>query len=199
MKKRKIKIIKDPKARGEWVESVFMARAGELGFAVSRPWGDSRSYDFVVGRPGHFVGVQVKSTTIESGGGYACVIRKQGKAYPRGSFDFVAAYVVPEDVWYIIPASKVWDKECVTVCSESPQAQYEEYREAWHLLHEAERSKKEAGAEVAGTVEEPAVAEEAGSQFSPFSAFGRMEKAMKEIQQRLERDKLPPSKSRDDV
>jgi hypothetical protein len=198
MKKRKIKIIKDPKKRGEWVESVFMARAGELGIAVSRPWGDSRSYDFVVGRPGHFVGVQVKSTTIESGGGYACVIRKQGKAYPRGSFDYVAAYVVPEDVWYIIPASKVWGRECVTVCSESPQAQFEEYREAWHLLHEAGRSKQESGAEEAA-VNEAIAGEGAASQFSPFSAFGRMEKAMKEIKQRLEGDKPPPPKSRDDV
>jgi len=177
MKKRKVKIIKDPKRRGEWVESVFMARAAELGLAVSKPWGDSRSYDFVVGRPGHFVGVQVKSTTIRSGGGYVCVIRKQGKAYPRGSFDFVAGYVVPEDVWYIIPANKVWGRECVSVCSEAPQAQYEEYREAWGLLREASRGDE--------GVEEPAGANPV-SQFSPFSAFGRMEKAMMQIRERLE-------------
>ena len=106
-RKRKPKIIKDPNARGEWAESVFMARAGEQGLAVSKPWGESNSYDFVVGRPGRFVGVQVKSTTIENGGGYVCVIRKQGGAYARGSFDFVAAYVVPEDVWYIIPANRI--------------------------------------------------------------------------------------------
>ncbi len=97
MKRRKPGIIKDPKSRGEWVESVFMVRAGEQGLAVSKPWGDSRSYDFVVGRPGRFVSVQVKSTTVESGGGYACAIRKQNQGYARGSFDFVAAYVVQED------------------------------------------------------------------------------------------------------
>jgi hypothetical protein len=34
---------------------------------------------------------------------------------------------------------------------------------------------------------------------SPFSAFGRMEKAMKEIKQRLEGGKQPPPKSGDDV
>src|SRR5258708_14818741 len=77
MKRRKPGIIKDPNIRGEWVESVFMVRAGEQGLVVSKPWGDSRSYDFVVGRPGRFVSVQVKSTTVESGGGYACAIRKQ--------------------------------------------------------------------------------------------------------------------------
>lgn len=84
MKKRKAKIIKDPKRRGEWVETVFVARAAEYGLPVSKPWGESESYDFVVGRPGRFVGVQVKSTTIENGGGYVCVIRKQGKAVYAG-------------------------------------------------------------------------------------------------------------------
>src|SRR5271163_662115 len=137
MKKRKAKFIKDPKARGEWVESVFMARAGEQGLAVSKPWGDSRSYDFVVGRPGRFVGVQVKSTTVANGGGYVCMLRRQGKAYGRGSFDFIAAYVVPEDVWYIIPATKLRGREYVNLCSNSKQAKNEEYREAWHLLRKA--------------------------------------------------------------
>lgn len=74
MKKRKPKIIKDKKKRGEWAESVFMARAGEQGLPVSKPWGDSRSYDCVVGNPGKFVAVQVKCTIarLESGEGYNC-------------------------------------------------------------------------------------------------------------------------------
>ena len=54
MKKRKPKIIKDKKLRGEWAESVFMGRAGEHGLPVSKPWGDSESFDCVVGRPGKF-------------------------------------------------------------------------------------------------------------------------------------------------
>src|SRR3981081_4618797 len=112
MKKRKPGISKDPKTRGEWVESVFMVRAGERGLAVSKPWGESNSYDFVIGRPARFVGVQVKSTVCQSGGGYECCIRGRGnKAYRRGSFDFLAAYVVLKDAWYIIPAGKVLGKE----------------------------------------------------------------------------------------
>jgi len=140
MKKRKAKIIKDPKARGEWVESVFMARAGELGLAVSKPWGDSRSYDFVVGCPGHFVGVQVKSTIAEMGGGYGCTVKRNNKAYSRGSFDFVAAYVIPEDAWYIVPVDKFAGRVTLILCSNSGEAKYEEYREAWHLLREASQS-----------------------------------------------------------
>jgi hypothetical protein len=36
------------KAAGEWVESVFMVKAGALGLAVSKPFGDSQPYDFLV-------------------------------------------------------------------------------------------------------------------------------------------------------
>ena len=137
MKRRKVKIIKEPKARGEWGESVFMVRAVEQGLPVSRPWGDSNSFDFVVGKPGRFVSVQVKSTTVKSGGGYVCSVRQNNAKYARGAFDFVAAYVIPEDVWYIIPAKKLAGRGYVTLCSNSGGANFEEYREAWHLLREA--------------------------------------------------------------
>jgi hypothetical protein len=33
------------KARGEWAELRFMTRATELGFRVTKPWGDSSPYD----------------------------------------------------------------------------------------------------------------------------------------------------------
>jgi len=169
MKKRKAKFIKDPKVRGEWVASVFMARAGEQGLAVSKPWGDSRSYDFVVGRPGRFVGVQVKSTICRSGGGYECCIRgRKNKAYRRGSFDFLAAYVVPEDAWYIFPADIVLGKETVCLFSKSKFAKYEEYREAWNLLREA--AEVDAGAETEAGGGEPA----AGAGL-PMGVLGRME------------------------
>jgi len=186
MKKRKPKIIKDPKVRGEWVESVFMARAGEHGLAVSKPWGESSSYDFVVGRPGRFVSVQVKSTVCQSGGGYECCIRGKGnKAYARGSFDFLAAYVVLEDAWYILPASKVRGKETVALFSKSKFAKYEEYREAWHLLREA--------AEVRGDSqscgEDSGAAESVGEQGSGHAegALGRLEAAGNFFKQQLER------------
>jgi len=150
MRKRKPKSIKDPKLRGEWVESVFVARAGELGLAVSKPWGESKAFDFVVGRPGRFLGVQVKSTVFECGGGYSCAVKHNNRPYARGSFDFVAAYVIPEDVWYIVPAEKVLNKTMI-LCSESKQALYEEYREAWHLLREAaEREESSSDEAVAG-------------------------------------------------
>ncbi len=191
----KPRIIKDPKARGEWVESVFVARASGHGLAVSKPWGESRSYDFVIGRPGRFVGVQVKSTVAESGVGYSCAVKKNNKAYSRGEFDFLAAYVIPEDAWYIIPASTIEGKESVGLCSKSNHARYEEYREAWQLLREAtEISREGAGdgeaAEGESCTEDSTGAESGGGQRPPTSAAGRMEAAMNYFKQRLERGRV---------
>jgi hypothetical protein len=196
MQKRKVKFIKDPKLRGEWVESVFMARAGELGFQVSRPWGDSKSYDFVIGRPGNFVSVQVKSTVFQSGSGYECGITgPKNEPYPRGSFDFIAAYVVLEDAWYILPASRVQGLQTVCLCSKSKVARYEGYLEAWQLLRKAsevnhpEVKHAESGAEQVPTAE-PA-------DFPQTGAVGRMQAAGNYFRRYLERSNVVPPKGED--
>lgn len=136
MPKRK-KIIQNKKLRGEWAEMQFMARAAEHGLSVSKPWGEMRPFDFVVGNPRHFASVQVKSTIMQFKTGYVCTVRGGHKAYPAGSFDFVAAYAVPEDSWYIIPAALIRGKRSITLFPNSKKALYEPYREAWHLLREA--------------------------------------------------------------
>jgi PD-(D/E)XK endonuclease len=132
--KRKPKIL-DKKLRGEWAEMVFMARATERGLPVSKPWGDARSYDFVVGRPGHFVAVQVKSTIEDLGGRYLCTVRGgKSRLYQRGDFDFLAAYVIFEDAWYIIPMEEVLGKQHLSLYPNAEAGDYEGYREAWKLL-----------------------------------------------------------------
>ncbi len=132
-KKRQPKIA-DKKLRGEWAEMVFMTRAIELGLPISKPWGEMQSYDFVVGRTRQFVSVQVKSTIMEVGTGYVCTVRGGHKPYPPGSFDFLAAYVVHENAWYIIPEKEIWGLDGVTLYPQSPKSRYEKYREAWRLL-----------------------------------------------------------------
>jgi hypothetical protein len=134
MKRKRKPKIGDKKLRGEWTEMVFMTRATELGLPVSKPWGEMRSYDFVVGRPRYFVCVQVKSTICELGTGYVCAVKGGHKPYPPGSFDFLAAYVVDENAWYIIPEKVIQGKGCLTFYPKSKKAKYENYREAWHLL-----------------------------------------------------------------
>src|SRR5271165_5423382 len=79
------KIIEDKKLRGEWAESVFMARANQHGLPVSKPWGEMCSYDFIIGKTGRFVSVQVKSTLSKEKTGYVCTVRGGHQAYSAGS------------------------------------------------------------------------------------------------------------------
>jgi len=173
MKKRKPKI-SDKKLRGEWAEMVFMTRATELGIPVSKPWGDSGSYDLVVGRPGRFVAVQVKSTTSALEPGWVCKLRPRTGPYPPGSFDFLAAYVVFEDAWYIIPEEEVRGMDNITLHTGSNWARYEEYREAWYLLGDCSKDEGK-GIDIQGCAEE--VAESAVSETFNIGegSFGRGE------------------------
>ena len=167
--------------------------------AVSKPWGDSKTYDFVVGRPGRFVSVQVKSTMVAAGGGYACFVRKQNEAYARGSFDFLAAYVIPEDVWYIIPAKEIRGKGYVSLCSEAKTAKYEKYREAWHLLKEASEVGGEELDSHPSKGTKGGAADEESPAFTPGSVHpGNMEQRMEWVANRvrswLERRNVRPEK-----
>jgi hypothetical protein len=109
-------------------------RAAEHGLPIAKPWGEMRTYDFIVGSTGYFVSVQVKSTICEVGTGYDCTVRGGHKTYPPGSFDFLAAYAALEDSWYIIPQAAILGKRNVPLRPNSKDAPYEKYREAWHLL-----------------------------------------------------------------
>lgn len=137
MKETKPEIIRDNKKRGEWAESVFAARAAEHGLAVSKPSGDSESFDYVVGHPGKFVAVQVKCTIAKqpNAKGYICNLKSNNEKYRAGSFDFVAAYAILEDTWYIVPEAAIRGLGSICLCSTMPK--YEKYREAWELLRES--------------------------------------------------------------
>ena len=180
MNKRKPDIIEDKKRRGEWAESVFMARTHEQGLPVSKPWGEMCPYDFVVGTTGRFVSVQVKSTLSKLETGYVCKVQGGHQPYSAGSFDFLAAYVIPADAWYIIPAVLIQGKKCITLFPNSTKAKYEPYREAWQLM-------RDAIAAVEGTQEDTSNAEEpAERERLPRNALERMEASFRFMKSRSE-------------
>ncbi len=126
--------IKNCKKRGEWAELVFAMRAIELGLWLGRPWGESSGYDFTVDQGRRIVRVQVKSTIFPEGTGYSCTLKDSKGPYKKNSFDFVAAYVIPENVWYILPAKRVRGMWSVGLYPKLESSKYNEYKEAWHLL-----------------------------------------------------------------
>jgi len=126
--------IKHPKLRGEWAELCFMVRAAELGLQVSKPWGETAHYDFVVEGDGQFNRVQVKSTMFVDRGGYSCSVRGANGPYEEDAFDFVAVFLIPEEIWYIIPAKEIEGQGSVAVYPHLKRSKYGKYREAWDLL-----------------------------------------------------------------
>jgi hypothetical protein len=129
--------IKHPKLRGEWAELRFMAAAAEHGLHVTKPWGETAQYDFAVENEGRFVRVQVKSTGFKDRGGYSCSVRGSRGAYVGNAFDFLAAYVVPEDVWFIVPRNVVHGKRSIALYPHLKKSKYGQYKNAWELLKEA--------------------------------------------------------------
>jgi hypothetical protein len=194
--------LRHPKRRGEWVELQFMARAHAHGLVVSKPWGDSARYDFVVESPtkichpeqaapfsngrrrgaskdpgndrstqaaaGHsgpnrklrsnppetsnqqretrFLRVQVKSTMQTAKhkngppGAYLCNTISRGpngrlQTYSSRDVDFFALFVIPLDLWYIIPLGDLPKATYALLLDTTrPGNKYFKYLEAWHLL-----------------------------------------------------------------
>jgi len=123
------------KRRGEWAEMYFMTCAAEHGLHVSRPYGEMTHFDFVVGDHGCLLRVQVKSTLSRKDDGYGCTVRgAQSLRYGPDAFDFLAAVIVPERVWYIIPAELIQGKGKIFLNPSSSKLKYSPYKEAWHLL-----------------------------------------------------------------
>lgn len=128
--------INHPKVRGEWVELKFMLRAIELGLHLNKPWGEVMPYDFAVEHEGAFVRVQVKSTMFKDRGGYSCTVRGCNGPYEGDPFEYLAAYVFQEELWYIIPAEMVVGQGSIALYPKLKCAKYGPYKEAWHLLRQ---------------------------------------------------------------
>ena len=126
--------IRHAKARGEWAELRFMTRAAELGLRVTKPWGDNAPYDLAVETRGHFLRVQVKCTLFQRGRSYKCHLDSNGAPYTRAQIDFIAAYVIPADTWYILPIAVIAGHPDILLSPHRKSSKHARYKEAWHLL-----------------------------------------------------------------
>ena len=129
------------KRRGELSELAFTYKAAGLGFGVAKPYGDSERYDFILDSGNKLWRVQVKSTTTLLNGRYHVNSHRRtyGKVLPYSpsEVDFMVAYIIPEDTWYLIPIEDIQEKTSLLFCArKDPRGPglYGKYREAWHLL-----------------------------------------------------------------
>jgi hypothetical protein len=125
------------KRQGEWAELAFMLRASALGFTVSKPLGESARYDVIIEKLGRASRVQVKSASSLYRNEYRIntATGADMRRYTAEHADFIAAYVVPEDAWYIFPIAAVTRFSVVYLRPHRPtRCHWEHHREAWHLL-----------------------------------------------------------------
>jgi hypothetical protein len=131
----------DNKQRGELAELAFMRKAAALGFAVAKPWGESDRYDVIVRTGSIFWRVQIKSVwRIRPTRNYYRIKTTGGRTsrYSPAEIDFLAAYIFPEDAWYVFPAALVEKKFGLCIRPGSAKSPFEPYREAWGLMRPQE-------------------------------------------------------------
>jgi hypothetical protein len=130
----------NPKKRGELAELAFLHKAASLGFDVSKPYGDSNRYDFIVHSGQHFWRVQIKSSSNFRFGGYMVHAQRSANGqripYTADEIDFLVAYIVPEDEWFVIPVRAFVPYRSIHVYPrrDTRKSRYRKYWEAWSLM-----------------------------------------------------------------
>jgi hypothetical protein len=136
------------KKQGEWAELMCQTKAAGLGMTPCKPWGESAPYDTAIeGHKSHrFHRVQVKSVggpKSDRPGLYRVVCQRgnpncqRRRPYSPKEVDFLAVYLISEDLWYIIPIRALRGVKMIHIRVRDPKkaSRFERYREAWHLLY----------------------------------------------------------------
>jgi len=125
----------------------FMLQAHSRGFPVGKPFGDNEHYDVMVDARIRIWRVQVKLATHYRNQTFCVRSHWSGyrhiQPYTPDDIDFLAAFVQPHDVWYLIPATVIKGRLMLNLypCGARRSAgEFEKYREAWHLLTPNARS-----------------------------------------------------------
>ena len=136
---------RNSKRTGELSEAAFLHKAVGLGFRVTKPWGDSERYDFVLDSGRRLWRVQIKCTAVERAGGYHIqpihfVYGKNKVVYTAEDIDVLAAHIVPLDVWYVAPVGALAQGKSLRLYPDDgcKTARFEKYREGWDFFRGGE-------------------------------------------------------------
>ena len=138
--------VRNAKRNGELVEIGFLHKVVSLGFAAAKPYGDSEPYDFILDATrcgaSRLWRVQVKSSGCNFHGAYHITAghfssRPTKVGYTPEQIEFLVAYMVPEDAWYILPIRDFAPPLPLLLPPRSQgRGRYEHLREAWSLMSE---------------------------------------------------------------
>jgi PD-(D/E)XK endonuclease len=104
------------------------------------PGGDSERYDFIVDAGSRFWRVQIKATATRSLADTKSrpptALASARVTSPPDDIDLFAAYILPLDVWYFVPADALPPSASLRFYPHrrARHARFEQYRDAWHYL-----------------------------------------------------------------
>jgi hypothetical protein len=137
------------KRQGELAELAFMCKAASLGLGVSKPYGETERFDFIITSGRRLWRVQVKSTSRLHHRLYAIHAhgsrRRDVDLYTKDEIDLIVVYLIPEDAWYVIPIGAIKGRRWLYFYPNGNlrgRAKWEKYREAWWQM----RSNRKSGA-----------------------------------------------------
>ncbi|MGA8274304.1 MAG: group I intron-associated PD-(D/E)XK endonuclease [Candidatus Sulfotelmatobacter sp.] len=130
-----------PKLRGELGELDFLRKTLGMGMLVSKPWGDSYRYDFIVDWEGRLSRTQVRSTErINGPSGYAVHasvwVGTEHVPLTAKDIDVLVAYVSSRNIWYVVPVGAFSPRARLHFYPDGSTkgALFENYREAWWVM-----------------------------------------------------------------
>jgi hypothetical protein len=124
-------------------EAAFVFEALKRGFEVCMPSESISPYDILVNTEQGWQRIQVKATDAPKVNRQFyevdCSYRGSGSRrckYTGKETDFIAAYVIPLGLFYIIPVDCISRTSiCVHPRAGSSAGKYEEFRDAWEVLN----------------------------------------------------------------
>ena len=120
------------KELGDYAELKFQLLSFKKGFIVSKPYGDNSRYDFIVDFDGILARVQVRATASKGGKGYRfSTVYGKNKGLDKSNIDYLAAYILSEDIWYIIPISIIKNSKTIRINPNSKNDKFIQYKDRW--------------------------------------------------------------------
>jgi hypothetical protein len=127
--------------RGHLAELLFKVEALRRGLKVCEPAANTYPYDNVVDNGRTLWRVQVKFTSYERAQDVflaSCTHALKRRGYDASEIDFLAVYLAPVEIWYIVPVAAAGGRKSLELYGPNRRESgiFAAYYEAWHLLHE---------------------------------------------------------------
>jgi hypothetical protein len=123
-------------------ETLFVSTAISCGYDVSLPCDSESLYDAILDNGSKLFRVQIKTVVDRQVYGTSQVALMRNKSrmelYPEGSIDFFAVHLFKQNIWYLIPFSKVAGRTRIVLHgnADSGYGKYKEYLDNWGMFTE---------------------------------------------------------------